>query len=90
MKRAHSGSYGSLSGLLRTLQNIGVLGSFVIAISVASASVPRSVAFDIFIGTTNLTGTIAGEFIIGIDSALKVSMVLLAIAGAMSFVRGKE
>ncbi|MDD1752640.1 MAG: MFS transporter, partial [Methanotrichaceae archaeon] len=32
MKRAPSGSYGSLSGLLRTLQNIGVLGSFVIAI----------------------------------------------------------
>lgn len=90
MKRAHSGSYGSLSGLLRTLQNVGVLGSFVIAISVASASVPRSVAFDIFIGTTNLTGAIAGEFIVGIDSAFIVSMVILAIAGAMSFVRGKD
>jgi len=90
MKRAHSGSYGSLSGLLRTLQNIGVLGSFVIAISVASASVPRSVAFDIFIGTTNLTGTIASEFIVGIDSALIVSMIMLAIAGAMSFVRGRD
>jgi len=90
MKRAPSGSYGSLSGLLRTLQNIGVLGSFVIAISVASASVPRSVAFDIFIGTSNLTGSIASEFIIGIDSALTVSFVLLAIAGSMSFVRGKD
>ncbi|MDD1753164.1 MAG: MFS transporter, partial [Methanotrichaceae archaeon] len=90
MKRAHGGSYGSLSGLLRTLQNIGVLGSFVIAISVASAAVPRSVAFDIFIGTTNLTGSIASEFIIGIDSALTVSFILLAIAGAMSFVRGKD
>jgi len=90
MKRAHSGSYGSLSGLLRTLQNVGVLGSFVIAISVASACVPRSVAFDIFIGTTNLTGAIAGEFIVGIDSAFIVSMVILAIAGAMSFVRGKD
>jgi EmrB/QacA subfamily drug resistance transporter len=89
MKRAQSGSYGSLSGLLRTLQNIGILGSFVIAISVASASVPRSVAFEIFIGTTNLTGTIANEFITGIDSALMVSMVLLGISGAMSFVRGK-
>ncbi len=61
-----------------------------IAISVASASVPRSVAFDIFIGTTSLTGTIAGEFVIGIDSAFIVSMVILAIAGAMSFVRGKD
>jgi EmrB/QacA subfamily drug resistance transporter len=90
MKKAPSGAYGSLYGLLRTLQNIGVLGSFVIAISVASASVPRSVAFDIFIGTTNLTGSIASEFIIGIDSALKVSFALLIIAGAMSFVRGKD
>jgi MFS family permease len=90
MKRAHSGSYGSLSGLLRTLQNIGVLGSFVIAISIASASVPRSIAFDIFIGTTNLTGTIASEFIVGIDSAFVVSLVLLTIAGAMSSVTGKD
>jgi EmrB/QacA subfamily drug resistance transporter len=90
MKSANIGSYGSLSGMLRTLQNTGILGSFVIAISVASASVPRSVAFDIFIGTTNLTGKIADEFIVGIDSALMVSLALLAVAGAMSFARGKD
>jgi MFS family permease len=90
MASAHTGSYGSISGLLRTLQNIGILGSFVVAISVASASIPRSDAFEVFIGTTNLAGGISKEFITGMDSALWVSLVMLAIAGIMSIVRGKE
>ena len=90
MASAQAGSYGSMSGLLRTLQNIGILGSFVMAISVASASIPRSVAFEIFIGTTNLSGGISKEFIAGMDSALLVSLILLAIAGVMSISRGEE
>ncbi|MGA9098924.1 MAG: MFS transporter [Methanotrichaceae archaeon] len=90
MASAQAGSYGSMSGLLRTLQNIGILGSFVMAISVASASIPRSVAFEIFIGTTNLSGGISREFIAGMDSALLVSLILLAIAGVMSISRGEE
>lgn len=90
MASAREGSYGSISGLLRTFQNVGILGSFVMAISVASASIPRSVAFEIFIGTTNLSGGVSREFIIGMDSALWVSLILLAIAGAMSIIRGKE
>jgi MFS family permease len=90
MASAREGSYGSISGLLRTLQNIGILGSFVMAISVASASIPRSVAFEIFIGTTNLSGGVSKEFIAGMDSALLVSLILLAIAGSMSVIRGKE
>ena len=40
MAKARQGNYGSISGLLRTLQNVGILGSFVVAISVASASIP--------------------------------------------------
>jgi len=90
MASAHAGSYGSISGLLRTMANIGILGSFVMAISVASASIPRSVAFEIFIGTTNLSGGVSREFIAGMDSALLVSLILLAIAGVMSIIRGKE
>lgn len=90
MASAREGSYGSISGLLRTFQNVGILGSFVMAISVASASIPRSVAFEIFIGTTNLSGGVSRDFIIGMDSALWVSLILLAIAGAMSIIRGKE
>jgi MFS family permease len=90
MASARTGSYGSISGLLRTLQNIGILGSFVMAISVASASIPRSDAFEIFIGTTNLSGGLSKEFITGMDSALWVSLILLAISGVMSVIRGKE
>jgi MFS family permease len=90
MASARTGSYGSISGLLRTLQNIGILGSFVMAISVASASIPRSDAFEIFIGTTNLSGGLSKEFITGMDSALWVSLMLLAISGVMSIIRGKE
>ncbi len=90
MASARSGSYGSISGLLRTLQNIGILGSFVMAISVASASIPRSDAFEIFIGTTNLGGGLSREFIAGMDSALWVSLILLVVAGMMSMIRGKE
>jgi MFS family permease len=90
MASARTGSYGSISGLLRTLQNIGILGCFVMAISVASASIPRSDAFEIFIGTTNLSGGLSKEFITGMDSALWASLILLAIAGVMSVIRGKE
>jgi EmrB/QacA subfamily drug resistance transporter len=90
MASARAGSYGSISGLLRAFQNIGILGSFVIAISVASASIPRAVAFEIFLGTTDLTGRISQVFIMGIDTALLVSLGLLVLAGVLSFARGKE
>lgn len=90
MASARPGSYGSISSLLRTQQNIGILGSFVTGISIASASIPRSDAFDIFIGTTNLAGGLSKEFIIGMGSALWASLILLAIAEAMSVVRGRN
>jgi hypothetical protein len=50
------------------------------AISVASASIPRSHAFEIFIGTTNRGGRLSREFIDGMDSALWVSLILLVVA----------
>ena len=90
MANARTGSYGSISGLLRTLQNIGILGSFVIAISVAAASIPRQVAFEVFIGTTNLTGGVTKDFIAGIDHAFYVSLAILVLAGVLSFIRGRE
>jgi EmrB/QacA subfamily drug resistance transporter len=90
MANARTGSYGSISGLLRTLQNIGILGSFVIAISVAAVSIPRQVAFEVFIGTTNLTGGVTRDFIAGIDHAFYVSLAILVVAGILSFIRGRE
>ncbi len=88
MANVRQGSYGSISGLLRTLQNIGTLGSFVLALSVAALTIPRDVAFQVFLGT--VAGGVTAEFIGGIDSALYVSLVLLGVAGILSFFRGKE
>jgi len=90
MAKARQGNYGSISGLLRTLQNVGILGSFVLAISVASASIPRELAFQIFISTIKLSGHLSGAFVMGIDAALYASIVILAASAVLSATRGKE
>ena len=90
MANARTGSFGSISGLLRTVQNIGLVGSYVLAISVAAASIPRQVAFEVFIGTTNLAGNISQDFLFGIHNAFYASIIILVIAGILSFSRGKE
>jgi len=90
MSNARPGAYGSVSGLLRTLQNVGLLGGFVLAISVASATIPRTVAFQVFIGTTNLSGGVSQQFLGGIDAAFVSSILLVAIAGVLAFGGGRE
>jgi EmrB/QacA subfamily drug resistance transporter len=90
MANARAGSYGSISGLLRTLQNIGLVGSYVLAISVAAASIPRQITFEVFIGTTNLSGGVSQAFIFGIDHAFYASIAILVVAGVLSFIRGRE
>jgi len=90
MANAPQGSYGGVSGILTTVQNIGILGSFVIAITVSAASIPRDVAFEVFIGTTNLVGGVSDAFIKGIDGALLASIIIIGIAGALSWMRGHE
>jgi hypothetical protein len=66
------------------------VGSYVLAISVAAASIPRQVAFEVFIGTTNLAGNISQDFLFGIHNAFYASIIILVIAGILSFSRGKE
>jgi len=90
MANAPRGFYGGASGLSRTLSNIGTLLSYVIAISVSSATVPRYVAFEVFLGTTNLIGGVASSFLTGLRSALYVSLGILSIALVLSALRGKE
>jgi EmrB/QacA subfamily drug resistance transporter len=90
MANARTGSFGSISGLLRTVQNIGLVGSYVLAISVAAASIPREVAFEVFIGTTSLSGGVSQAFIFGIDNAFYASIAILIVAGVLSFIRGRE
>ncbi len=82
--------YGMSSGFLRTLANIGMLGSFVISISIASLSVPRSVAFEVFAGVGKLVGGVSSSFMIGIHYSLYVSMAIILLGAILSFSRGKE
>ena len=73
--------YGSISGLLRTLSNMGTLLSYVITVSVASLAVSRAVAFEVFLG---VHAKVPASFINGIHSALIVSIILLIAAGFLS------
>jgi MFS family permease len=90
MANAAKGSYGVVSGLYRTLQNIGTLGSYILAISVLSLGLPRSVAYQVFIGTTEMLGGLTSSYIQGFHLALEVSLVILLVAGLMSYVRGRD
>lgn len=90
MANAPPGSFGAISGILRTVQNIGILGSFVIAITVASAAIPRAIAFEVFIGTTTLIGGVSAAFLHGIDASLIASIVIMGIAAILSWMRGQE
>lgn len=82
--------YGSISGLARTLGNVGTLVSFVISISISSISVPKEVAFQVFIGTSQALGGLAPGFLQGIRSALGISLMFLILGIIFSSLRGKE
>ncbi len=82
--------YGSVSGLLRTLSNMGTLLSYVMAISIASLAVPRQVAFEVFLGLGKLDQRVSSQFLNGIHAALVVSLVILILAGAFSLFRVRK
>ena len=88
MSQASPKTFGSVSGLRSTLSNMGTLLSFVLTLSIAAASVPRYVAYQVFLGTTNLVGGIGQSFLTGIDSALYGSAAILGVAAVLSWARG--
>ena len=88
MSSAPKRLYGSISGLLRTLSSVGTLLSYVISITIASISVPRYVAFEVFLGESSLTGGVSRQFLAGIHSALWLCLGFLILAGITSFIRG--
>lgn len=90
MSGASKNIYGSISGLLRTLTNMGTLMSYVITITVAAATVPRYVAFEVFLGLGKLNGNVSSKFMAGIHYALFVSIVLLIFAGIFSIIRTRN
>ena len=90
MAQATPRTFGSISGLRSTLMNLGTLLSFVVALTIASASVPRPVAYAVFLGTTNLIGGVSSAFLTGLHAALYGSAVILVIAAVLSWSRGRE
>lgn len=89
MSQASPRTFGSISGLRATLSNMGTLLSFVLSLSIAAASVPRPVAYAVFLGTTNLVGGVGQSFLTGIDAALYGSAAVLAVAAGLSWSRGR-
>jgi len=89
MASAPRGSYGAVSGLRSMLQNTGTLLSFVLAITIASATVPRWQAYAVILGTKNLIGGVGPGFLTGIDGALYASAAILAVAAVLSALRGR-
>ncbi|WP_298345155.1 MFS transporter [Ferrimicrobium sp.] len=87
MKAAPRQVFGIASGMLRTFQNTGMVFSFSMAILIASRSIPRQVAFAIFVGTAKLHGEIAQVFVNGLHSAFYASMIFLVIAAILSATR---
>ncbi|MGC8496787.1 MAG: hypothetical protein ACP5NL_02125 [Thermoplasmata archaeon] len=61
--------------------------SYVITITVAAATVPRYVAFEVFLGLGKLNGKVSSKFMTGIHYALFVSIILLIFAGIFSIAR---
>ncbi|WP_298334514.1 MFS transporter [Ferrimicrobium sp.] len=87
MKAAPRQVFGIASGMLRTFQNTGMVFSFSMAILIASRSIPRQVAFAIFVGTAKLHGEIAQVFVNGLHSAFYASMIFLVVAAILSATR---
>jgi MFS family permease len=90
MSRASPRTFGAIAGLRGTLQNVGTLFSFVLALTIAAASIPRAVAYEVFLGTTNLTGGVSQSFLTGIHSALYGAAIVLGISLALSWARGED
>lgn len=90
MANAPRASYGVASGLLRTLANVGMVGSFALALLAAASAIPRQEAFAIFLGTSVLAGPLTREFVVGFHVALVTAVGPLAIALILSILRGQE
>jgi len=76
--------YGGVSGLARTFSSIGTVLSYVISITVASLSIPRYVAFEIFLGTSSLDKKTMVFFTEGLHFAFLVSSLFILISLVLS------
>ncbi|MGC9220759.1 MAG: MFS transporter [Solirubrobacteraceae bacterium] len=87
MKAVPADQFGIASGLLRTFANVGMVFSFAVAILVAARSIPRSLAFAIFVGSTHLTTHLAAAFATGLHAAFYSSVAFMVLAALLSATR---
>ena len=87
MRAAPARDFGLSSGLLRTCANVGMVFSFAAAIVAASHSIPRALAFAIFVGGANLSGARGTAFVGGIHTALYLAVALMLVAMVLSGTR---
>jgi hypothetical protein len=88
MKASPAAVFGISSGMLRTFANIGMVFSYSMAILIASRSIPRHLAFAIFVGSASLHGKLAAAFTSGLHPAFYASMGLMIVAALLSATRG--
>ena len=82
---------GVASATLATLRQAGMVTSFALSLAVAAGSLPRQVMLQLFVGTQVTLGSqIMQTFVIGMQRAFTLSVILCLFAAAISFVRGKE
>jgi EmrB/QacA subfamily drug resistance transporter len=91
MNAAPQNRLGIASATLATLRQAGMVTSFALSLAIAASSLPRDVMMQLFVGTSVTLGSAPMlAFVTGMHSAFLVSIVLVVIAAAISFVRGKE
>ena len=81
---------GAASGTLRLFSSLGLIGSFIIAFTVAASAIPRYLAFEIFAGTSKVIGGISNSFVVGMHAAFIALLAMLVLAGIFSYIRGSE
>jgi len=89
MKASPPDKLGIASGVLRTFSSIGMVFSFTTAMVVAAHSIPRDLAFAIFVGTSDLQGPLAIAFADGLRPAFYTMMGIMVLAAILSALRGK-
>jgi hypothetical protein len=80
--------YGMASGMCRTMNNMGMVGSFVVAVVASASAIPKELAIEIFIGTTTLSASLLAPFVESTRSTFLVSAAVMGIAVTLS--RGKS
>ena len=79
--------YGMASGTFRTVNNMGMIVSFAVAVVAAASAIPKELAFQIFAGTTSLSASLLDPFVISLRYAFVVSASVMAVAIVLSWVR---